>query len=168
MTTIEVSRPLATAPLTPAFATATAGEIELISHLLGLKAKALAWVAEDPANRWSSNAQLEPTVEWFRDCGWTCVHDYKLEQARSLYCEFYKDVYGIKARWAWDLTLEECEDGIAQLERDAENEALYRQKEEEFWAAELAFQAELKKGAPDLSPEPDLHEVFAGLFRLGA
>jgi hypothetical protein len=164
----EISRPMATAPLTAAFATATAGEIELISHLLGLKAKALAWVAEDPANRWSSNACLEPTVEWLREMGWGNVHDYKLECARSLYCEFYKDVHGIKARWAWEMTLEECEDGIAQLERDAENEALYRQKEEEFWAAELALRAELKKGAPDLSPEPDLHEVFAGLFRLGA
>jgi hypothetical protein len=166
--TTEVSRPLATAPLTPAFATATAGEIELISHLLGLKAKALAWVAEDPANRWSSNAYLEPTVEWLREMGWGNVHDYALECARSLYCDFHKDVHGIKARWAWEMTLEECEAGIRQLERDAELEAIWRKRNEEARLAEEAFEAELLKGAPDLSPVPDPHEVFAGVFRLGA
>lgn len=168
MTTIEVSRPLATAPLTPAFATATAGEIELLAFFLKRQAEAIAWVAEDPANRFSSAACGEYTVEYIRDCGWTCLADYQLEQARAHYCDYHKDVHGVKARWAYGWTLEECEAGIRQLERDAEHEARWRREEEEERKREEAYQAELKKGAPDLSPIPDLHEVFAGVFRLGA
>lgn len=167
-TTTETVRFLATAPITPAWFSATLGELELLEHLLGLKEKALEWVAEDPANRWSSHANLEPTVEWFRERGWTCVHDYKLEQARITYCEFHKDVHGIKGRWAWGWTLEECEEGIRQLGRDAATNEAWERKQEEARLAQEEFEAELLKGAPDLSPEPDLHEVYAGVFRLGA
>ena len=168
MTTIETARPLATTPLTPAFATATAGEIELLAYFLKRQAEALAWVAEDPANRFSSAASGEYTVEYIRDCGWADLAAYLLEQARCEYAELHKDIHGIKGRWAFGWTLEQCEEGLRQLERDAEYEARWRRQQEEERLREEAFEAELKKGAPDLSPEPDLHEFFAGVFRLGA
>lgn len=168
MTTIEVSRPLATAPLTAAFATATAGEIELLAYFLKRQAEALAWVAEDPTNRFSSAASGEYTIEYIRDCGWKDLAAYELEQAQAHYAELHRDIHGIKARWAYGWTLEQCEEGLRQLQRDAELEARWRREQEEERLREEAFQAELRKGAPDLSPEPDLHEVFAGLFRLGA
>lgn len=94
MTTIETARPLATAPLTPAFATATAGEIELLAYFLKRQAEALAWVAEDPTNRFSSDASGEYTVEYIRDCGWKDLAAYLLEQAQCEYAELHKDIHG--------------------------------------------------------------------------
>lgn len=168
MTTNETVRPLTTAPLTPAFATATAGEIELLAYFLKRQAEAIAWVAEDPTNRFSSAACGEYTIEYIRDCGWTCLADYQLEEARSTYAELHKDIHGIKGRWAYGWTLEQCEEGIRQLQRDAECEARWRREQEEARRAEEAYQAELQKGAPDLRDIPDPHEVFAPIFRLGA
>ena len=42
----------------------------------------------------------------------------KIEELKDLYCDSYKDVHGIKARWVYgmDLTLEELENMMARLE----------------------------------------------------
>ena len=43
-----------------------------------------------------------------------------VEELKDLYCDCYKDVHGIKARWVYgmDLTVEELEGMMARLEQE--------------------------------------------------
>jgi hypothetical protein len=154
MTTIETSRPLATAPLTPAFATATTGEIELLAYLLERKAEAIAWVAEDPLNRYSSMVNQEFTIEYIRENEWADVSSYKIANLKDAYCDYHKDVYGTKARWVYgmELTEVELEDMFKKLEREHEVVAA-AEREREAKNAQFVrerIQVLLKSGAKDI------------------
>lgn len=174
----ESSRPLATAPLTQGFLDATPAEIEILAFLMKRKAEALAWVAEDPENRWSSRASAEYTVEYIREMGWADLDAMLLEEIRCEYCDLHKTVRGVKARWAFGMSYDECKRQIYSLLRETETPEYQARKAEERaeiarWEAEYKaemewyaqVEREMQKGAPDLSPEPDAHEVYAPIFK---
>lgn len=64
-----------------------------------------------------------------------------IEELKDLYCDSYKDVHGIKARWVYgmDLTEAELRDMLERLERE------YQAHEEEAKRWEALAEAEARK-----------------------
>jgi hypothetical protein len=121
----------------------TTGEKEmetLADYIARKNEETLAWIAEDPTDRWAS--LLAPVEHWNAD-GIFTVEEFELDSARSTLWDFYKDVHGIRPRWmnVWSMTLEECEKMIASLERDWEEGEDDREREHAFYA-ELEKQAD--------------------------
>ena len=78
-----------------------------------------------------------------------------VEELKDLYCDCYKDVHGIKARWVYgmELTVEELEGMMARLEREwvevkAEEDRREAQAELE---ARKQIQALIEHGAKDVA-----------------
>lgn len=79
----------------------------------------------------------------------------RVEDLKDLYCDSYKDVHGIKARWVYgmDLTVKQLEDMMDDLEKEYTYVREYEARQEA--AAEKAarehIQALLKHGARDVA-----------------
>jgi hypothetical protein len=54
----------------------------------------------------------------------------ELEELKDMYCDCYKDVHGIKARWIYgmDVTVEEMKEMLARLEREYQEHAEYERQ----------------------------------------
>ena len=79
----------------------------------------------------------------------------RIQDLKDLYCDSYKDVHGIKARWVYeqDLTVEELEAMMDRLEREytfVRAEEAEREAANEVKAREQ-IQALLKHGAKDVA-----------------
>jgi hypothetical protein len=125
----------------------------LAEHLAALNAKTLAWIAEDPANRWAG-LLTEDLTHW-AEMGITTVAQYKRYELETLVWDMYKDATGIRPRHLnlKSMSLEELQDLVnycgrqieAQIEADARWEAeeeAYRIEQEAVRAAWLAEQPE--------------------------
>ena len=71
---------------------------ELVAHIQKINAETLAWVAEDPNNRWAGTLVEEPE-HWARYDVHT-VAQFEHYMAVSDYYESYKALYGIRPNWA--------------------------------------------------------------------
>lgn len=110
----------------------------LAEHLAALNAKTLAWIAEDPTNRWAG-LYTEDLAHWHEMDIFT-VAQFKRYENETLFWEMYKDVTGCRPRHVnlKDMSDEELEREIDLLGRMMENEI----KREEEWEAEMISYAQ--------------------------
>ena len=99
----------------------------LLAHIKSLNAETLAWVAEDPANRWSLTV-TEDMSHW-AELGVFTVEDYLHYNKKMALWDGYKEANGIRPRHL-DL------DGMSDADLDAELDMLCaaRRSEEEHLA----------------------------------
>jgi len=108
----------------------------LAAHLAALNAKTLAWIAEDPDNRWAG-LYVEDLAHW-AEIGVLTVRDFQRYELQSLVWEMYKDVTGIRPRHMdFDsMTLEDLQCEVDYLDREMqasiEREAEWDRQEEEY------------------------------------
>lgn len=125
----------------------------LAEHLAALNAEKLAWIAEDPNNRWTGLYVEE--LDFWAEMGVTTVTEFKRHENETLFWEMYKEVIGFRPRHIdvksmSDAELEDYLDYLgkqmaAQIAADAEwqrQEEEYRLEEEAKRAAWLAEQPE--------------------------
>jgi hypothetical protein len=111
-------------------------QMTLAAHLAALNAKTLAWIAEDPDNRWAG-LYVEDLAHW-AEIGVLTVRDFQRYELQSLVWEMYKDVTGIRPRHMdFDsMTLEDLQCEVDYLDREMqasiEREAEWDRQEEEY------------------------------------
>ena len=108
----------------------------LAEHLAALNAEKLAWIAEDPDNRWTG-LYVEELDHW-AEMGIFTVAQFKRYENETLFWEMYKDVTGIRPRHInlKDMSDEELEREIDLLGRMMEDEI---KREEEWRTEEMAY-----------------------------
>ena len=122
----------------------------LAEHLAALNAEKLAWIAEDPDNRWTG-LYVEELEHW-AEYGVYTVAQFQRHELESMIWEMYKDVTGIRPRHLdfkamSDQELNDLADYLgSQMERAIEEEAAYiehckqieaeQEAEHEAWLAE--------------------------------
>ena len=128
-----------------------ANHAALLAHIQAKNAKTLAWVAEDPTNRWAGTL-VEDLDHWTQDDIHTpeAFEHYMLATAAY---DAHKDAYGFKPDWRVvnamsDSELREWLDHLfAECERQVlEQEAAEKAKADEF---EARIQDVIESGAGD-------------------
>jgi hypothetical protein len=111
----------------------------LAEHLASLNAEKLAWIAEDPDNRWTG-LWVEDLAHW-AEYGVHTVAQFKRYENETLFWEMYKEVTGCRPRHVnlKDMSDEELEREIDLLGRMMEDEI---KREEEWMAEEMAYAQE--------------------------
>ena len=115
-------------------------QIELQAHIEAENAKAAAWVAEDPANRFSGMVTSNP--DHWAQYGIFTVEQYLFEMAKSAYSDSYKSLWGTRPDLSRFTTLAEIES--AQKSVDSEMKSADREEEIEA-GAEFARQIEAEE-----------------------
>ena len=125
-------------------APATSDELELIAFLKSEREETLAWVAEDPKNRFATLPIYE--IEFLRERRYTSIPVYLRKQKELSYYEEYKSVYGVKPRWVqFDfLTDAELDGMLEHLAEEAKEQQIY----------------EAARNADELKKETELCERF--------
>ena len=110
----------------------------LAEHLAALNAKTLAWIAEDPDNRWAG-LLTEDLTHWV-EMGITTVAQYKRYDLETLVWEMYKDATGFRPR---HIDFKSMSDEELQREVDYLGEQISRQIEaDKEWEAEMIVYAQ--------------------------
>lgn len=109
--------------------------ISLDTYLAALNAKTLAWVAEDPANRWAG--LLTEDLSHWAEYGVFTVAQFKRWEMETNIREFAKDVYGFRPSYDFasmtDEDLEKEFDYLAKAnERAIAADAEWERQEEEY------------------------------------
>lgn len=126
----------------------------LAEFLAAKNAKTLAWVAEDPDNRWAG-LLTEDLAHW-AEIGIHTVAQYRRYDLETFVWEMYKDVTGIRPR---HMDFKSMSDEDLQKEADYLMREHKRQVEEDYsWetlSAEYAYQDALEENvARDEAPLP--------------
>lgn len=103
---------------------------ELIQHLEALNAEKLAWLAEDPENRWTG-LYITDEEHWL-ERGISTVEEFELEEMRATIYDLYKEVHGFRNRhtdW-WSMSMEELKEEYDYLIRALEAEATAQEERE--------------------------------------
>lgn len=113
--------------------------ITLAQHLANLNAEKLAWIAEDPDNRWTGLYVEE--LDFWAEMGVTTVKEFQRHEDETCLWEMYKDVYGFRPR---HLDIKAMSDEEIAKELDYLGKAMARQveEEEEWEAQEMAYAQE--------------------------
>lgn len=114
--------------------TYTADQLELLAHLEEGRARAKAWVAEDPQNRFAGYSPVD--LDWHAENGVFSVADLELAEMKATYSDAHKDAYGFRPRndtSGW--TREDWERESARVS-DAAQEAAELEREEQDRAIE--------------------------------
>lgn len=110
--------------------------MSLAEHLRSLNAKTLAWIAEDPNNRWAG-LYVEDLSHW-AEMGILTVRDFKRYEMESTIWELYKDVTGCRPRhmdfskMSYEELEKECDYLWRQMDAQIEADAEWKCREEEF------------------------------------
>ena len=131
----------------------------LASHLAALNAEKLAWVAEDPANRWTG-LWVEDLSHW-AEMGIHTVAQFKRYENETLFWDMYKEVTGCRPRHInlKDMSDEELEKEINLLGRMMEDEI---RREEEWLKEEEAYRLEQEaEKAAWLAEQPEAIDYVA-------
>lgn len=112
--------------------------ITLAQHLSNLNAEKLAWVAEDPDNRWTGLYVEE--LDFWAEMGITTVQQFKRHEDETCFWEMYKDVHGFRPR---HVDIKSMSDEELHKELDYLGEQIARQVEQdEVWEAEMISHAQ--------------------------
>ena len=113
--------------------------ITLAQHLANLNAEKLAWIAEDPDNRWTGLYVEE--LDFWAEYGVTTVAEFKRHENETMFWEMYKEVFGCRPRHVnlKDMSDEELEKELDLLGRMMEDEI---KRQEEWEAEEMAYTQE--------------------------
>jgi hypothetical protein len=111
----------------------------LAEHLAALNAEKLAWVAEDPDNRWTG-LWVEDLAHWHEMDIFT-VAQFKRYELETLFWEMHKDATGFRPR---HIDFKSMSDEELQQEIDYLGEQISRQIEadKEWEAEEMAYAQE--------------------------
>ena len=111
----------------------------LAQHLKNLNAEKLAWIAEDPDNRWTGLYVEE--LDFWAEMGVTTVAEFKRHENETMFWEMYKEVFGCRPRHVnlKDMSDEELEKELDLLGRMMEDEI---KRQEEWEAEEMAYAQE--------------------------
>ena len=115
----------------------------LSSHIASLNAATLAWVAEDPTNRFACT--YVDDLSYWNEMGVFTVEDFQRNELESTVWDLYKSVHGIRPRWVnfKEMSIKELETAVQNLHEtakwQAELNAKYeaQQKIEDAWRAEV-------------------------------
>lgn len=126
----------------------------LAQYIAQRNAETLAWIAEDPSNRWAGLI-VEDLAHWAEQ-GILTVRDFQRHDLICTIWDLYRDVTGMRPRHMdFDsMSFEELEAEVASLWRMAEADA---EREAEMQAQELAWlqeDAEAENVARDEMPLP--------------
>lgn len=129
-------------------------ELTLAQHLANLNAEKLAWVAEDPDNRWTG-LWVEDLEHW-NSMGIYTVEDFKRYDLIQLIWDMYKEVTGIRPRHIdFDsMSMADLEQEANYLSKRMEEEILADaeyERQEMLWAME---DAEIENAQRDEMPLP--------------
>jgi hypothetical protein len=138
----------------------------LASYLADRNAATLAWVAEDPANRWAGT-YTEDLAHW-AELGVLTVRDFHRYEMVTSYSDLYKDVCGIRPR-GMDLdsmSYEELEKEynylMTQLDRAIEANERYNAE----WDQEYRLEQEAERAAW-LAEQPEAIDYVACHYQEG-
>jgi hypothetical protein len=112
---------------------------ELVAHIKAENAKTAAWVAEDPENRWAGYV-VEDLAHW-AEYNIHTVAEYEQYMLDVSYSDLYKEVYGVRPRYAAGSVSQEDYDFLLdclEAQREAEKEWAAEEAAAEKLAAELA------------------------------
>jgi len=131
----------------------------LASHLAALNAEKLAWVAEDPANRWTG-LWVEDLSHW-AEMGIHSVAQFKRYENETLFWDMYKEVTGCRPRHInlKDMSDEVLEKEINLLGRMMEDE-IRREEEWQRQEEEYRLEQEAEKAAW-LAEQPEAIDYVA-------
>ena len=140
-------------------------DMTLAEHLAALNAEKLAWVAEDPDNRWTG-LWVDDLAHW-HEMGIFTVAQFKRYENETLFWEMYKDATGIRPRHInlKDMSDEDLEREINLLGRMIEDEI---KREEEWLKEEEAFRLEQEaERAAWLAEQPEKIDYVACKYQAG-
>ena len=126
----------------------------LAAHIAALNAEKLAWIAEDPDNRWTGLYVEE--LDFWAEMGVYTVAQFKRHEDIQMIWEMYKDVTGIRPRHMdFDsMSDEDLQQEIRYLETQMEYSI---EADAEWQAMEMAYaqeDAEQENIARDEAPLP--------------
>lgn len=107
----------------------------LQAHLDAIKARTLAWVAEDPKNRWACYPVDE--AEFWAKRGITTVAAFEHDSLVGMVFEQYRDIYGFKPDWAFLNSLSDEVLKTLSERLSKEHEANKQAVRENRWARKL-------------------------------
>jgi hypothetical protein len=139
--------------------------LTLAQHLANLNAKTLAWVAEDPDNRWAGT-YTEDLIYW-AGLGIFTVKDFQRHENESLFWDMYKEVTGCRPRHVnlKDMSDAELEHELDLLGRQIELEI---RREEEWEREEEAYRLEQEaERAAWLAEQPEAIDYVACMHQEG-
>jgi hypothetical protein len=137
----------------------------LAEHLAALNAEKLAWIAEDPNNRWTGLYVEE--LDFWAEMGVTTVAEFKRHENETLFWEMYKEVVGFRPRHIdvksmSDAELEDYLDYLGkQMEAQIAADAEWQRQEEEYRLEEDA------KRAAWLAEQPETIDYVACRYQEG-
>lgn len=140
-------------------------EMTLAQHLAALNAEKLAWVAEDPANRWTGLYVEE--LDFWAEQGIYTVAQFKRHENETLFWEMYKDVTGFRPR---HINVSEMSDEQLEKELDYLGSQMDRAiaEQEEYLAEIEAEEAEYKaKREAWLAEQPEAIDYVACHYQEG-
>lgn len=100
----------------------------LVAHLEALNAKTLAWVAEDPSNRWASTWTTD--LEHWAESGVHTVEDFERYELETFIYEGTKDFFHYRPSGLKDLTLEQLRERADRLSADIAIESAREEQEQ--------------------------------------
>ena len=137
----------------------------LAQYLADRNAATLAWVAEDPSNRWAGT-YTEDLAHW-AEIGVLTVRDLMRYEMETQYSDLYKDVYGVRPRGVnfSAMSYEDLSEETAHLMRELEQQAAY---EAEYQARqdEIEAEQELERLAW-LAEQPEKIDYVAANYQEG-
>lgn len=127
---------------------------ELAQYIATRNAETLAWIAEDPDNRWAG--LIVDDLAFWAEQGILTVKDFNRHNLECTIWDLYRDVFGTRPRHMdfKSMSYEELERECDLLGRMLEDEI---KREEEWLAQEMAYiqeQAEEENAARAEMPEP--------------
>lgn len=95
---------------------------QLLAHVKAENAKTLAWIAEDPSNRWATTYS-EDAADW-EDRGITTLEELKRNELETFIYEVTKDTFGYRPSMEKykSMTLEQLEAECESLSKSANDE----------------------------------------------
>ena len=125
--------------------------MSLAAYLAERNAATLAWIAEDPDNRWAG--LIVEDLDFWAEMGIYTVEQYKRHDLESLVWDMYKDAMGFRPRHIdfASMTLEELEaeaDSLgrmieSQIQADADYEEYIKVVEAQDMEERAAHEAEM-------------------------
>ena len=119
----------------------SADQLELLAVLEAARDKTVAWVNEDPENRFAGYATTD--LDHWAECGVFSVADFERHELESAIWDTYKEAHGVRPRWMnmSEMSMDELRAEYTRLLREADEERS-REVAREVAAAE-AFEAQI-------------------------
>lgn len=120
-----------------------------VEYVREQNAETRAWVAEDPENR-GAMCLVEDADHWAH-----CANglEVAMQLACASYSDWYKELNGIRPRWARFATLDEVEAALEELAEDSERRRAWEAELEKELEAERAREAHAAYVEALIAPE---------------